>query len=281
MELFFESCQNELEISSMECDIVLDRTDLLLNCYNNKIDLFNESGEDDKSNNNKKPTNFIMKAIKAVVDFIKNCIDRINEAFSKHRLKSMVDQYNKLVKEDPSWGDKPVELADIKAFIEANHLKNAEILKEVKKAVKTKKFYKNNPEEAGMIKSYKEENERLFKDLMGAHDDHIKTLDKHMKGIKYTSWLAASGVLYLTVRNIRRNMEERKNTINELANAIDACNDDPTKIILIKNAMKYSKECTEREQKAVLQFAHKLALLIKAKKEPIETSAVEVKDDKK
>ena len=116
MNFYLEAMKNDIEIASMDCDITLDRAELISDYYTDMSNIYSESVSDNEewfTEAGNKITEGIKKAIDAVIEFINKCVDKIKEMMTKQKIKKLQDKYEEAVRKDPSLKNKKIKYYDL------------------------------------------------------------------------------------------------------------------------------------------------------------------------
>ena len=116
MELYLEAVENDITIASMECDIEVDRANLVINYYSDMENFYKESGDESYESvifeAGNKIGNAIKRVVNKVIEFIQKCVDKVKELMASKKLKNTTDKLEKALKENPELKNKKITYKD-------------------------------------------------------------------------------------------------------------------------------------------------------------------------
>ena len=140
MNFYLESINNNLDISSLECDIIIDRSNFTIEYYSNMNNLYKEScdvsTDDWFMEAGNKIGEAIQNAIDAVIKFINECVDKIKEMITNHRIRALAKKYEASAKKDPNLKNKKIQYTDYMEIAE-KEIRSAKTIKELKGTLDT------------------------------------------------------------------------------------------------------------------------------------------------
>lgn len=148
MEFYLEAFKNDIDIASLECDIELDRSQLIIDYYTNQENFYKESGDSEYETfmfeAGNKIGNAIKNAFNKVIDFIRKCVNKVKELMSGKKIKNTTDKLEKALKDNPELKNKKITYKD--------YSKQTKALDEYSEKLKSGKVKGNNKEELEKIK---------------------------------------------------------------------------------------------------------------------------------